>query len=117
MIIGFWNSGKEKRFSAARTTKRRGKTKKENETQIWSTLVESGFLFSSNGNDIRRFITEGPFTPQMPKESPAQVGYWVGWQIVRSFMESHPNMTLQQLLELELDGNQFLQQSQYAPLN
>ncbi len=88
----------------------------ENQTHIWGMFIESEKLFSSNTNDIRRYISEGPFTPGMPKESPAQVSYWVGWEIVKSFMEENPSVTLPQLMEMPINGREFLTQSKYKPV-
>jgi hypothetical protein len=89
---------------------------KENETQIWSKLIESELLFSSNTNDIRRYISEGPFTPGMPKESPAQVSYWVGWEIVKAYIEEHPATTLEELMNIPIEGRKFLAASKYKPV-
>lgn len=88
----------------------------DNETEIWSKFIESELLFSSNTNDIRRYISEGPFTPGMPKESPAQVGFWVGWKIVRAYMGNHPNTSLEQLMNTPIDGQKFLAASKYKPV-
>ena len=89
---------------------------KENETQIWSKLIQSELLFSSNTNDIRRYISEGPFTPGMPKESPAQVSFWVGWKIVKSYMDNHPETSLKALMNMPIEGRQFLAASKYKPI-
>lgn len=86
-----------------------------NEEQVWSNLIESEALFSSNIGAIKRYLTEGPFTPGMPKESPAQVAYWIGWQIVRSYMNEHPELSLEDMMMEPVDGRLFLQQSKYKP--
>ena len=88
----------------------------DNEIQIWSALIESNVLFSSKINDIRQYISEGPFTAGMPKESPGQIGYWVGWMIVKAYMEKHPDMTLEELMVAPVNGQQFLQESKYKPV-
>ena len=87
-----------------------------NETRIWTEILESGLLFSTNTNDIRKFLMEAPFTSGMPKKSPGQIGYWVGWQIVRSFMDERDDMNLETLMLAPIDGQAFLNESRYKPI-
>jgi hypothetical protein len=48
----------------------------------------------------------------MPRESPGKAANWIGWQIVKAYMERHPNTSFQQLLAIEspqmiLDGSNY----------
>jgi uncharacterized protein YjaZ len=36
----------------------------------------------------------------MPHESPAQVGIWLGWQIVRDFMKYNEEITITEMLQI-----------------
>jgi hypothetical protein len=86
---------------------------KSNEVNIWSHLLDNNLLFSTNSKEIMKFINEGPFTPGFPKESPSQVGIWIGYQIVREFMNRKGNVDLLDLMETEADV--ILKQSKYKP--
>jgi gliding motility-associated lipoprotein GldB len=75
----------------------------ENEFQMWSYLVEEKLLYDNNIKNYQRFIEDGPFTKfylEIDSESPGRIGQWLGWQIVKSYMENN-NVTLDQLLKTE----------------
>lgn len=75
----------------------------ENESQMWSYLVNEKLLYDNNIKNYQRFIEDGPFTKfylEIDKESPGRVGQWLGWQIVKSYMENN-DVTLDQLLKTE----------------
>lgn len=75
----------------------------ENEFQMWSYLVDEKLLYDNNIKNYQRFIEDGPFTKfylEIDRESPGRVGQWLGWQIVKSYMENN-EVTLDQLLKTE----------------
>ncbi len=89
---------------------------KENEGGIWAYLLENELLFNSDYMKIQRYLAEAPFTPGIGEnsESAPKLGVWMGWQIVRKYMEKNPDVTLQQLL-LEKDAQKILSESKYKP--
>jgi gliding motility-associated lipoprotein GldB len=86
-----------------------------NEEQIWRYFVEKELLFSTDSNLNKRFLEPAPFSKfyrDQDNLSPGSVGIWVGWQIVRSYME-HNDVSLQHLLKInELD---LYKKSRYKP--
>lgn len=75
----------------------------ENESQMWSYLINEKLLYDNNIKNYQRFIEDGPFTKfylDIDRESPGRVGQWLGWQIVKSYMENN-EVTLEQLLKTE----------------
>lgn len=85
-----------------------------NEQNIWRFMIEKDILFSTDYNIIRNYIQEAPYTGGLMQESPGRLGQWVGWQIVKSFMNKNPKITLQQLMQ-EKDARKILNQSGYKP--
>lgn len=85
-----------------------------NEAQMWNYLVEKKMLFSSDRMDIIRYINDGPSTSGFPQQSPARAAIWVGWQIVRQYMEKYPEITLAELMK-NSDYQQILNDSEYFP--
>ena len=73
----------------------------ENERSIWIELSNQKYLYESRRREVDKWITEGPFTSaaDIPQDSPARLGVWMGWQIVRDYMNNNPEVTLEQLLE------------------
>ncbi|MEO0404470.1 MAG: hypothetical protein AAF193_06330, partial [Bacteroidota bacterium] len=73
----------------------------ENERSIWIEMSNQKYLYETRQREIDKWITEGPFTSaaDIPQDSPARLGVWMGWQIVRDYMNNNPEVTLEQLLE------------------
>lgn len=87
---------------------------KENEPNLWAFIIENELLFSSDYEKTHKLIIDGPFTSFFPDGSPARTGWWVGWQIVRSFMGSNPKVGIPQLME-DMTARQILDNSGYNP--
>jgi len=87
---------------------------KNNEGRIWGFLIENELLYETQSKLYGKYVSDGPTSSGMPAESPGNVGSWVGWQIVRAFMQQHPGFSLQKLMEIE-DGQYILSKSKYKP--
>jgi len=87
---------------------------KDNEYNMWAYFVQKKLLYVSDPSEIVKYTGEGPFTAAFNKESPSRVGIWIGWQIVRSYMNHHKGITLEQLMK-EKDAQIILSQSKYKP--
>jgi gliding motility-associated lipoprotein GldB len=85
-----------------------------NEGKIWAHFVEKGLLYETNHFKVNKYIGERPNIPEISKRCPGRIATWVGWQIVRKYMEENPQVTLQQLME-EKDAQKIFQQSKYKP--
>ena len=85
-----------------------------NEAKMWSQLVEQKMLFSNNRMDIVRYINDSPTTSGFPQQSPGRTGVWLGWQIVRKYMNDHPEITLPELMQ-NSNYQQILSESKYFP--
>ena len=85
-----------------------------NEARIWAHFVEKGLLFETNQFKIKKYVGERPNVPEIGKQCPGRIGAWVGWQIVRKYMEEHPQITLPQLMA-ETNVQKILNESKYKP--
>lgn len=87
----------------------------ENEAYIWRYFIEKEMLYSDDQKLLPRFINPAPFSKfylEIDNESPGQVGAWVGWQIVRSYMKNN-EVSLQQLLDA--NAKEIFEKSKYKP--
>ena len=87
----------------------------ENEEQVWKYFVEKKILFSTETKLNKRFIENAPFSKfylEADKASPGRIGVWVGWQIVRSYME-HNDVSLQELINIKPED--LFKKSKYKP--
>jgi len=71
------------------------------EYDIWKDIVSKDQLFSKKSEDIGRLMNDGPFTSDLPRESPGHIGEWIGYRMVRSYMDANPKTTFAQLLALD----------------
>ena len=88
----------------------------ENEAEIWKKFIEDNLLYSTDAKLAPRFINLAPFSKfylEIDNESPGRIGQWMGWQIVRSFMNNNPEVTIQQLLKM--DAKVVFEKSKYKP--
>ncbi|MFT5336660.1 MAG: hypothetical protein ACJAY8_000866 [Sphingobacteriales bacterium] len=74
----------------------------DHEYQIWKELVKGELLYSSSVEVHRQFFTDGPFTPGFPKESAPNLGMYIGYKMVVDFMLDNPDVSPNELLNLEV---------------
>lgn len=84
--------------------------------QIWGYFMEENLLYESDDQKIQKYLGEAPFTPGLGErnESAPKLGVWTGWQIVRQYMDKHPDVTLPQLMAND-DAQKILSDSRYRP--
>jgi hypothetical protein len=85
-----------------------------NEQKIWSHFIEKKLLFATLNGNSYKYINEGPFTAGFPRESPGKMGVWIGYQIIKNYMDKQPKISLQQLFDNH-NAQQILTQSKYKP--
>jgi len=86
----------------------------KNEAHIWAAIIENRMLYSNDGSIIKAFMSDGPFTAEFSKASPPMLGSFIGWQIVKQYMERNLEVSLEQLLK-EPDSQKILAGSKYKP--
>jgi len=88
---------------------------KANESEIWSYFVDRDLLFSTDTSLSSRFIAQAPFSKfylELDNESPGMLGRYLGWQIVRAYMEKN-DVSLRDLATI--DGQELFKKSKYKP--
>ncbi|MFA8451520.1 MAG: hypothetical protein ACEPOW_12585 [Bacteroidales bacterium] len=86
---------------------------KDYEQEIWASFINNKLIYSHKSGDFRTFLSDGPYCKAFGQDSPANVGGFIGWQIVNSFMKNNPNVSLADLMNM--NANQILKQSKYKP--
>lgn len=88
---------------------------KENEVDMWRYFIENEVLFSTDPKLAARFINPAPFSKfylEIDNESPGMTGRFIGWQIVRAFMNNN-DVTASQLMIIPSD--EIYNKSKYKP--
>lgn len=87
----------------------------ESEEEIWKYFIEKELLYDTDSKLNKRFLDVAPFSKFYLGEdnlSPGQIGVWIGWQIVRSYMQNN-DVSLPELLQTEEDI--IFKESKYKP--
>ncbi len=87
---------------------------KKYEKNLWGYFAEKNRLYETNMRTVQELTAEGPFTAAISKDCPPRIAMWVGWQIIKSYMEKNDNVTLEQLFN-EKDAQKILSKSKYRP--
>ena len=85
-----------------------------NEKNICSFFIDNKMLFSFDPNLMNKFVYDGPTTNGFPKESPGNIGKFIGWNIVKAYMNNHKEITLEQLMN-EKSMQKIFDESKYKP--
>lgn len=88
-----------------------------NEANIWGYFLDQKLLYETDYNKIKQFIDVAPFTTGLGDEtnkSAPRLGIYIGWQIVKKYMDKHPEITLAQLMANN-DAEKILNDSKYHP--
>ncbi|HET9486339.1 MAG TPA: gliding motility lipoprotein GldB [Chryseosolibacter sp.] len=89
---------------------------RQNEDLIWARFVQDKVLFSTNMIDKKNYLGDRPITTQVGEKCPGRIGQWVGWQIVKEYMNTHPQTSLQELMNMA-DAQALFKNSNYKPQN
>jgi gliding motility-associated lipoprotein GldB len=86
------------------------------QSKIWGYFLEENLLYETDYQKIQTYLNEAPFTPQLGEknESAPKLGVWTGWQIVKQYMDKHPEVTLPKLM-VDNDAQKILNESKYRP--
>lgn len=85
-----------------------------NEREIWAYFLTENLLYSTDFQEIRKYVEYSPHSPGMPPDAPGRTGNWLGWQIIKAYMRRHPDTTMDQLIDLK-DAQVLLDESRYKP--
>jgi hypothetical protein len=88
---------------------------RKNQDLIWARLIEDQVLYSTNHVMKQKYLGERPKTVEVGEKCPGRIAQWVGWEIVKKYMETHPTTTLPQLMQADNADNLF-RESKYKPM-
>lgn len=84
-----------------------------NEASIWGFFLQNTDLYTIDADIIKNYIGEGPKTEGMPEGSPGNIGAWVGWQIVKKYVQDHSD--LQPVDVMRIPARTLFEDSKYKP--
>ena len=85
-----------------------------NEKNIWAFFLSENLLYNSDYRKYRKYVEYSPHSPGMPTEAPGRTGDWIGKQIVKAWLNRHPEKGIASLAERS-DAQIFLEEARYKP--
>lgn len=86
---------------------------KENERSMYNFFIQQNLLFEIDPALTQNFTTDGPTTQGMPEQSPGNIGAFLGWEIVKAYMQKKPSVTVAQLMRTS--NKNIFNESDYKP--
>ncbi len=88
----------------------------DNESAAWNALISQKMLYSTSPSDADRLVNPSPVTSILHHESPGRLGRYIGYQIVKSYADKHPDAALSDLLAPQFyNSPQTLISASYRP--
>jgi hypothetical protein len=93
----------------------------DNEALIYNFFIHQNLLFSKEAHSVMPYVTDGPFArglepvTDVVKITPGNIGSWIGYRIVSSYMSQHPDVTLSLLVNQDSDPAKLLDEAKYKP--
>jgi hypothetical protein len=87
---------------------------RKNQDLIWARLLQDEVIYETSHVVKQKYLGDRPKTTEVGPECPGRIGQFVGWQIVRSYMKSHPDKTLPQLMQIS-NATSLFKESNYRP--
>lgn len=85
----------------------------ERERIIWDLFIQGNLLQSTDYNINKNYVGEGPKTMELGEASPGNIGSFSGWQIVKTYVEKHPEISLMELMKK--NAEEIFREAKYKP--
>lgn len=92
-----------------------------NEGLIYNFFIQQNLLYNKEAHNVIPFVNDGPFAHGLDDGSnpsvhtPGNIGTWMGYRIVSSWMEQNPKTSLAELTNTKHDPARFLDAAKYRP--
>jgi hypothetical protein len=86
------------------------------EQDIWNYLLKMNLVYSKDPKVASQLLNEGPFSLYFGNEIPGNVGIFIGYQIVKSWMEQQSDKEQSNLIALlQMSPEKIFTESKYKP--
>jgi len=86
----------------------------KNQDIVWANFIQNQLLYETNHVLKNKFMSERPNVYEIGEKCPGRIGAWVGWEIVKAYMNKNPKVTLKELMQ-EKDAKKIFMLSKYRP--
>lgn len=87
-----------------------------NEATLWQRMIAGNMLYDVDPMMAAKLTEPGAATSVISADAPPRAGRYLGWRIVRSYLDTHPGTGVESLLRPDFYGSQeALKESRYSP--
>jgi hypothetical protein len=83
------------------------------EAAIWNYFLQNDLLQVTDPDVAKDYISDGPKTQELGEAAPGNLGTFIGWQIVKEYMQNNSSTSLQQLINK--DAGDIFEATKYKP--
>ena len=83
------------------------------ELGVWDFFLDQELIFDTDQQKINSYINEAPRSKGMPEQSPGRIGFYIGYKIVKAFMDKSDS-TIAELVTHQ-DFDEIFRLSKYKP--
>ncbi|WP_342265579.1 gliding motility lipoprotein GldB [Cardinium endosymbiont of Philonthus spinipes] len=83
-------------------------------TIIWDHFIENELLYNTNDFVKNNYILPRPSTSEIGPSCPGSIGKWLGWEIIKSYMQKNKSKKVNDLMEA-IDNPTLLRHACYQP--
>jgi hypothetical protein len=65
---------------------------------VWGHFIDEKLLFESNPFKKSKYLDERPNTQEISPDCPGLIGRWLGWKIVKKYLENNPKQNFKALM-------------------
>jgi hypothetical protein len=87
---------------------------RENQDLIWARFIEDKILYATSHMVKQKYLGDRPQTVEVGEKCPGRIAQWVGWEIVKKYKETHPEVSLPQLMQTA-NADKIFKESRYKP--
>lgn len=73
----------------------------ENEKWIWDKMISSGIVFDHDPSAASRLVAPAPYCSLISTSCPGRAGRFIGYRIIRSYLDRHPDTKLSDILSTD----------------
>lgn len=75
---------------------------KNNEVEIWNKMLGAKMIFDQSEMMSDKLFTPSPATAVLSTDAPGRAGRYFGYQLIKAYLSSHPNVSLRDYLAEKL---------------
>jgi len=80
-------------------TKQQWKATDEHKHFVWAHFIDKALFYEKNHMIKKKYLGDRPFTAEIGPECPGNIGGWLGYQLVKSYMQHNKTITLPLLMQ------------------